>query len=154
VQNPVALFSTDYNGVIIVLPDAPGPTASLSGSMIFGITSPPATVFNLDANGVIYTNFTSTSTSNIPSFIDSGSNAYFFPDTSIYQCSKTSGVYGFYCTSGTSNDITLIDIISLAATITDYTNSTGVNFSVGDAGYMFSYPSYSGYAVFPALSGP
>jgi hypothetical protein len=149
VQNPVALFSPPYNnGVIVVLPDAPGPTASLSGSMIFGITSQPTTVFNLDINGVIYTNFTSTGTSNIPSFIDSGSNAYFFPDTSIYQCSN-----GFYCTSGTSNGTT-IHLIYLAATITDYTNSTDVNFSVGDAEYMFSYQPYSGYAVFPALAGP
>ncbi len=160
VQNPVALFTStgDNNGVIIEFPSVTGPTASLTGYMVFGIdtegnnSSNGTTKFYLDTSGLIYTNFPSTSTTNIPSFIDSGSNGYFFPDT-IYQCSSASVAPGFYCTSGNSNGSGLA-LTSLTATITDKTNSSTVDFSVGDAVYMFTYNGYKDYTVFNTLGGP
>ena len=54
VSNPVAAFAKDNNGVIVELPSASGPEASLSGSLIFGIGTRSnnglggATVYNLD----------------------------------------------------------------------------------------------------------
>jgi len=37
VQNPVTLFATDNNGVIIELPAVSGVETSVTGSLIFGI---------------------------------------------------------------------------------------------------------------------
>ena len=37
VQNPVALFATDNNGVILELPAVTAPVASINGSLVFGI---------------------------------------------------------------------------------------------------------------------
>jgi hypothetical protein len=122
-----------------------------------------ANVFYLDMNpsdpdyAMIYTNFTDSNTGftqkNIPSYFDSGSNGYFFPDTSIHPCSSSSDAYGFYCTSGNSNGTTSYPI-SLTATNVGSTGNTGnVSFSVDDAMYMFN-TNPSGYAVFNALGGP
>ena len=136
VQNPVALFSTDNNGVIIELPAVTGPTATLTGSMIFGIGTQSnnglgsATMFTLDQDGLISTKFNNTS---LNSFIDSGSNGYFFPDT-IPRDS-----YGWYIPGSTLN---------LIATMG---NSTNVSFSVGNADDLFK--EYPTYAVFNTLAG-
>ena len=160
VQNPVALFSTDNNGVIIELPSVTDPTASLTGSLVFGISTQSnnvlsnstANTFYLDSSGYINTNFNGSTS--IPSFIDSGSNGYFFQDAVIYQCSATSNAYGFYCTSGPSDNT--LDPQNLTATISDNkgNNSPTVDFSVGDAVYMFTYNGYKNYAVFNTLGGP
>jgi hypothetical protein len=87
VQNPVALFSTDNNGVIVELPAVSGPAASLNGSLVFGIGTQSnnglgsATVLTLNSNASISTTYKGTV---LPySFIDSGSNGYFFPDSTI-----------------------------------------------------------------------
>ncbi|GEM_PF-1018126 len=162
VQNPVALFSStgDNNGVIIEFPLVTSPTASWTGYMVFGINTlsnnvlnnSTANTFYLDSSGYIYTNFNGSPS--IPSFIDSGSNGYFFPDTAIYQCSATSNAYGFYCTSGSSSG-TAPDSQSLTATISDNKGDTSptVDFSVDDAVYMFN-TSPPNDAVFPTLGGP
>jgi hypothetical protein len=135
VQNPVALFSRDNNGVIIELPAVSGPTLSLTGSMVFGIGTQTnnalgsATQFSLDSNGYINTIFNGTVFS---SYIDSGSNAYFFQDT-IAQDN------GWYTPSST---LTMSAIIG---------NNTDVSFSVGNADNMFN--DYPTYAVFNTLAG-
>jgi hypothetical protein len=98
VANPVPLFATDNNGVALVLPAVPvGGAATLSGSLVFGIDTQPnnqlgsATVFKVNNQG----NFTTTYKGQTfaASFIDSGSNALFFTDASLPECS------GFYCPS-------------------------------------------------------
>ena len=145
VQNPVALFSTDNNGVIIELPAASGPEASLSGSLIFGIGTQSnnglsgATVYPVDPSGNLAGDFTTTF-NNVPynqSFIDSGSNAFFFPDTSILACSDEP----YYCPSLTEN---------LSATNAGYNGTpTGtVNFSVANADAL------PNVAVLGQLAGP
>ena len=131
VQNPVALFSTDNNGVIIDLPAASGPEASLSGSLIFGIGTQSnnglngATVYPVDPSGNLAGDFTTTfnNVAYNESFIDSGSNGFFFPDTSIPICFDNPS---FYCPSSTEN---------LSATNAGYAGTpTGtVNFSVANA---------------------
>jgi Protein of unknown function (DUF3443) len=102
VQNPVTLFATDNNGVILELPAAPNPAPSLSGSMVFGIGTQSnnglgnAQVFAIDNNGNFSTTYNGQS---YAAFIDSGSNAYFFLDsatTGLPTCGDNSG---FYCPS-------------------------------------------------------
>jgi len=136
VQNPVALFSTNNNGVIIELPAVSGPTTNLTGSMVFGVGTQTnnalgsATKFSLDQNGYTNTTFNSTVFS---SYIDSGSNAYFFQDT-IAQDSNE-----WYIPSSTLTFSTIIG------------NKTDVSFRVGNADNMFN--KYPTYAVFNTLAG-
>jgi len=85
VTNPVFNFSGDNNGVIVELPAVTGTAATLSGNLIFGIGTqsnnalPSNTaVLQLDSNDNFSTVF---SGETLPmSFIDSGSNGYFFPN--------------------------------------------------------------------------
>jgi Protein of unknown function (DUF3443) len=144
VQNPVPLFANDNNGVLIELPSVSGPEASLSGSLIFGIGTQSnnslgsAKVYTLNPSNVaVTTTFQSQAYSN--SFLDSGSNALFFPST-IPQCTKAKG---FYCPASTEN---------LSATITGANNASApISFSVGNAEILFANP---GDAVFNDLAGP
>lgn len=147
VQNPVAMFTSDNNGVIIELPAVSGSEASLSGSLVFGIGTKDnnsmgnATVYTVDDYG----NFTTTYKGQAypQSFIDSGSNGYFFLDTStsgIASCGSTAA--GFYCPSSTE---------SLSATNAGSNGASGtVSFSVANAQSLFT----SNDSVFPTLAGP
>ncbi len=120
VANPVALFPTDNNGVIVELPAVSGAAASVSGSLVFGIGTESnnqlpssATVFTLSCDLTFTTVFdgqtlgpTVSSTScGGGSFIDSGSNGLFFPDASIPVCSSnpSSDFYDWYCPSSTES---------------------------------------------------
>ncbi len=148
VQNPVALFATDNNGVIIELPAASGAEASISGSLVFGIGTQSnnalggATVYTADASTGNLTASFNGQTFSDNSFIDSGSNGYFFPDSSVTQCASNSGASGFYCPSSTDN---------LSATIQGTNNaSASVDFSIANAVSLFSN---SGDAVFGDLGG-
>jgi hypothetical protein len=139
-QNPVWMFSTDNNGVIIELPaiGATGAT-SVAGSLVFGIGTQSnnnlngAKVLTLDAAGNFTTTFNNASYDH--SFIDSGSNGYFFPNsTNIATCTNTAqfggGITGFYCPSTT---------LSLSATNTGLNGvSSSVSFSVANAAPLFS----------------
>jgi hypothetical protein len=101
VQNPVFRFSANNNGVLLQLP-AVGPAGQLGarGSLIFGIdtqsnnTLGSATVLTLDALGSFKTIYKG-QTMNL-SFIDSGSNGYFFADSGLAPCTGTAAP-GFYC---------------------------------------------------------
>jgi hypothetical protein len=90
VTNPVALFQVNNNGVIVDMPAVSGegaPTAT--GTVTFGIDTQTnnllagsgATVFGTDRWG----NFTGSydGAPPVPAFIDSGSNALFFEDSTI-----------------------------------------------------------------------
>jgi hypothetical protein len=147
VPNPVTLFATDNNGVIIELPDVSGSEPSLSGSLVFGIGTESnnalggATIYTPDSSG----NFTTTNYTGVPSpptgFIDSGSNAYYFPSTMI-TCPNDSNAAGFYCPSSTEN---------LSATNLGVNGSTDtVDFSIADASTLFDSNDF----VFSDLGGP
>jgi hypothetical protein len=91
------MFATDNNGVLIQLPSVPdGGLASVQGSLIFGIGTESnnglgsAQVYtvpgSLDKNPGDFT--TTFNGSSYPGFLDSGSNAFFFVDSSIPTCNK------------------------------------------------------------------
>jgi hypothetical protein len=145
VSNPVGFFASDNNGVIVELPSATT-AASLNGSLVFGIGTQSdngmgsASVFPLDSNGEFTTAYHGHS---YPGFIDSGSNALFFLDSSLTSLPDCANDSSFYCPSSVS---------SLSAT----TSSPGggnvtFNFSVGNADTLFSEPADF---VFGTLAGP
>lgn len=133
VANPVARFATDNNGVIVEMPAVLGSEATVSGSLVFGIGTQSnnalgsAQVYTVDGStGNFSTTFNGT-TYNDASFLDTGSNGYFFADSSITQCS---GGSGFYCPQGTLN---------LSAMNHGITAGSGtVNFSIANADSLFS----------------
>lgn len=129
VSNPVAFFAADNNGVLVEFPavSASGAT-SLTGTLIFGIGTQSnnglgnATIYTLDpSSGNVSVTYKGNTLSN--SFLDSGSNANYFPDSTIPVCQS-----GFYCPPST---------LSLSATITSGASAV-VPFSVANADDLFS----------------
>ncbi len=101
-QNPVALFSRDNNGVVVQLPAvAAGGTFSVTGSLVFGIGTQsnnalgPAKVLTVDPLGNITTIFGGQSYPS--SFIDSGSNGIFFLDAAATGLPVCPDSADFYC---------------------------------------------------------
>jgi hypothetical protein len=144
-QNPVALLGSDSNGVLIRLPavSAPG-VATVSGTLYFGIGTQSdnalgsAAFFTLDGRGDLITTFAGTAMTS--SFIDSGSNAYFF-DSSITQCSSTTST-GFYCPASS---------LAESATIQGQNGITrSVSFTVDNADQLFHVAA----TAYPNLAGP
>jgi hypothetical protein len=145
VTNPVALFPTDNNGVIVELPAVTGAGTTVNGSLVFGI----GTQSNNGLNGAtVYSSpgfvFTATySGHGYPgSFVDSGSNGLFFANTTgITDCAGNES--GFYCPSST---------LSLSATNQGANGASGtVNFSIANAQALFSNASDH---AFNNLGGP
>jgi hypothetical protein len=103
VVNPVVLFAKDNNGVVLQLGSVAS-TGAVTGSgyLAFGIGTQTnnglgsASVLTTDANGNIITTFNGQLLNN--SFIDSGSNAYVFSDSSIPTCTDAPD---WYCPTGT-----------------------------------------------------
>jgi hypothetical protein len=135
VSNPVASFAVNNNGVIIQLPSvASSGSTDVTGSLIFGIGTQSnnalgnAAVYTVDpGTGNLTVNFQGTSLPD--SFVDSGSNAYYFP-SNITVCANNSQAPGFYCPSSTQ---------SLMATVQGMNGtSTPVSFSIANADMLFS----------------
>jgi hypothetical protein len=148
-QNPVTLFARNNNGVVIELPSVPsGVAASINGSLIFGIGTQAnnaigsATVIGVDAatanfttvyNGISYS----------ASFIDSGSNGFFFADAGTPVCTDLATA-GFYCPAATKN---------LSAAIQGRNGkSAAVNFSLANATALVT--GNPGFAVLGSLGAP
>jgi len=131
VQNPVVLFATDNNGVIIELPSVTGAETSVTGSMIFGIGTRSnnglgsATVYTIDPSSGNFTTVFDNVTYADASFLDTGSNAIYFLDantTGLPICTDTTF---WYCPTTTQ---------SLSATNQGANGASGaVNFVVGNA---------------------
>ena len=145
-KNPVPLFATDNNGVLIDLPaPASSSATTLAGSLIFGIGTQAnnqpgsAVVLTTSATGYFTTLLGTQSMSN--SFLDTGSNGFFFDSRSIPACLDSS--LGFYCPS----TLTLVSATLVGANGL----RRAVSFSVADASTMFGDASKT---VFPNLAGP
>lgn len=146
-KNPVSMFAADNNGVLIDLPASGlGGTSRLSGSLIFGIDTQannqltPRRVLTTDSSGNFTTLLEGRSLNT--SFIDSGSNGYFFDSATISRCSGGDGA-GFYCPDARVNlSATLVGANAM---------SSVVSFSIDNAQTLFADASK---AVLPSLSGP
>jgi hypothetical protein len=152
VQNPVSLFATDNNGVVLELPAVTGAETSASGSLIFGIGTQSnnalgsATVYTIDpSTGNFSTTFNGTSYSDL-SFLDSGSNGIYFLDsttTGIPTCTNAN-INFLYCPTTTQN---------LSATNQGASGATGsVNFVVGNAQTLLT--ANPNAAAINGLAGP
>ncbi len=169
VQNPVASFATDNNGVIVELPAVTGAEASVNGSLIFGIGTQSnnglgsATVFGTDDFGDFTTTYQGTQ---YPSFLDSGSNAIYFLDTTttgLPVCLDISFLYcpatpeSFTVTNTGSNEATanLTFTVGNADLLTSNLNNAVVNDLAGPntGQFDFGLPFYFGRNVFTAIVG-
>jgi len=168
VQNPVASFATDNNGVIIELPAVSGAEASVSGSLIFGIGTQSnnalgstTTVFGTDEFGNFNTTYKSTE---YPSFLDSGSNGIYFLDsttTGLSLCADPN----FYCPPSTQTISVVNDGTNGASGMASFTvgnadilennNDTAINGLAGpQAGLVdFGLPFFFGRNVYTAIDG-
>jgi len=115
VTNPITLFASDNNGVIIQLPSvAAGGAATVTGSMTFGVDtetnnkSGSQTVLTVAGSaggtagqspGTFTTLFNGATL--IESFLDTGSNGLFF-NSSLTPCTE-SGLTDFYCPGSIEN---------------------------------------------------
>ncbi len=148
VTHPVTLFGVDNNGLALQLPTPAGVAATLTGSMVFGIGTESnnvlgnATIFTVDSSDNLTTNLPSTGQSLTASFLDSGSNALFFPDGSLPVCPGPES--SFFCPASTT---------PLTATMVGNNNAqSAINFSVGNAVDLLN--ENPGDAAFSNLAGP
>ena len=147
VQNPVASFAINNNGVILQLPNIPSSgSSSVLGSLYFGIdtqsnnSSAGSNIIPANSSGYFLTTFNGTNYRN--SFIDSGSNGLFFPagnqSAVLTPCSTS---LGFYCPSTTQ---------SYSARVALQNNAFAtINFSIANAQSLFTTMN----AVFSNLGG-
>jgi len=122
VANPAANFAADNNGVIVQMPPVSNTgAASATGTLVFGIGTQSNNVrqasvqtFTTDTFGNMNNSVFNGTT--VQAFFDSGSNAYFFADSSLAQCG--SNFAGFYCpSSAQTRSITLGGLSSTRASV-------------------------------------
>lgn len=174
VSNPVASFSQNKNGMLIVMPGvASGGVAKLTGGLIFGVGTQSnnlitgETVYAVDRSG----NFTTTYNGRVltASFLDSGSNAYYFDDKNIATCTVSTS---FYCprtvstfsainrsfdgrSSGVINfRLDAVDALA-AGTVAAQIAGAGSGFSAGFISNSFDWglPFFFGRKVFVVMQG-
>ena len=150
VMNPVPLFATDHNGYIIELPSISSSGAvSATGSIVFGIGTQSnnalsgATVFPLDSQGLFTSSYKGTG---YPfSFLDTGSNGYFFLDTTTTGVPTCADLQNqFYCPTSTTM-ITATNQSSVNPSI-----GKNVTFSVANTDNLFTSANF----LFSNLAGP
>ena len=170
VVNPVAKFTLDNNGVVIVLPSVPAAGAStVSGSLVFGVDTEsnnvvpgtahilPVLATSLAAaaggeseglHGFLNTTFNSTVYSH--AFFDTGSSAILLTDAGLAQCSGADA--GYYCPASAFSSSASVEGVdpTTGAAITSTANT--VDFTIDSASTLFS--GNSGFAAFSTLGGP
>ena len=126
VVNPVTKFAVNNNGVILQLPPVAGSSASVTGTLVFGIgtqsnnTLTGATSYRSSGFGNLSGTYKGATVTTI---VDSGSNGLFFNDTSLPACTST--FTDFYCPTSPQ---------ALSATVRGLDGTTGtVNFTVNNA---------------------
>jgi Protein of unknown function (DUF3443) len=149
-QNPVALFASDNNGVIIALPSIPATgSATAAGSLIFGIGTQSnnglggATLLAVDPNtGNIITTYNSQMYPN--SYIDAGTSVIAFGNNMYPVCVGAGS--GLYCPPGIQN---------LSATLQGPSKGAStVNFSVANADQLFgANPNFDAFDDLAAPTG-
>jgi len=151
VTNPVFNFTGDNNGVILELSAVTSTSATVSGSLIFGIGTQSNNALGSAAVLLLNNdNFTTVfSGQNLTaSFIDSGSNGFFFPNGiesnfpggNIPICTTNSS---FYCPAS---------LTAFSATNESGSTNSAVNFSVDNADNLFTQNPTA--FAFANLAGP
>jgi hypothetical protein len=146
VQNPVWLFPTDNNGVVVQLPAVPiGGALSVTGALVYGIGTQAnnalgaAKVLTVDANGNITTVYSGQTYAS--SFIDSGSNGIFFLDAATTGFPLCKSSTDFYCPA---------TLQTLSATNRGVNGATvAAAFSVGNADALSDT-----FSAFSEIAGP
>ena len=174
VANPVAAFTTDNNGVVLVMPAvASGGATTLTGTLIFGIDTQSnnnigtATIYAANINGYFTTTYKGTTLSS--SFLDSGSNGLFFSDGTIPGCSASSGFSGFYCpatpltvsavntsANGAASgavSVTIVNPQALDSTIRAASIGGSIGSTRHPTAFDWGMPFFFGRTVFVAISG-
>ncbi|WNC89883.1 DUF3443 domain-containing protein [Paraburkholderia sp. FT54] len=175
VANPVAHFPADNNGVIVQMPPLPATGApSATGTLVFGIGTQSNNAltgvqsFTTDTFGDLNNSVFQGTT--VQAFLDSGSNGYFFSDSSIALCG--SNFAGFYCpSSAQTRSLTLVGLnnaqtsasigILSAATLFGNGNNFAFNDLAGqiggsgsfDLGLPFFYGRHVYYGIDQTASG-
>ena len=175
VANPVASFPVDNNGVIVQMTPSVSNlgSPSASGTLVFGIGTQSnnvlvnAQVFTTDTFGNLNNSVFNGAT--VQAFLDSGSNAYFFADTTLPLCTSFPD---FYCpTSAQSRSITLVGLngataaapIGILSAATLFSNGSNFAFNdlggqiagsgTFDLGLPFFYGRHVYYGIDQTLSG-
>jgi len=172
VSNPVASFAVNNNGVLVVLPSVgTAGLTSVSGTLIFGVNTQGnnsiagETLYKTNNSGDFSTTYKGKTYS--ASFIDSGSNGYFFSDSTIRTCSGGD----FYCPASTlslsaSNaaadgsasgvvNFNIANLVQLASTISAAQVGGTVGITGTSAGNYFDWglPFFYGRRVFVVFEG-
>jgi hypothetical protein len=175
VANPVANFPVDNNGVIVQMPPLPDAGAgSANGTLVFGIGTQANNALGAvqsfttdpfgDMNNSVFNGTT------VQAFLDSGSNGYFFTDSSLMLCG--SNFSGFYCpSSAQTRSITLVGLnkattsasIGIVSAATLFNNGRNFAFNnlagqIGgnssfDLGLPFFYGRHVYYGIDKTASG-
>ncbi len=174
VQNPVWMFPTDNNGVAMTLPSvADGGQASDTGTLTFGIgtqsnnalgsaavlpVDPGTGNFAAQFMGTLYNDFNGAGTGHGSSFIDSGSNGFFFLDSmtltnqygiNIPDCpqSGSNALKGFYC-PGNTQQIS-VNVLGESSNGTPVGSARTITFNVANASVLFQ----NNFAAFNDVAG-
>jgi hypothetical protein len=172
VTNPIVHFTTDNQGQAIQFPMVVGAQPSASGTITFGINSEAnnqvpgtALVYNMDNNDNFITIYNSQTLN--ASFLDSGSNGYFFYDPSIPACTDFTS---FYCPQTLLNLNATTEgangspqaLISFEVDNTDSLFSNGSDAAYGDLGgllgagtttFDWGMPFFFGRTTFTSIRG-
>ena len=178
-QNPIVLFPTDNNGVIMQLDAVSGAQTSVSGSLIFGIGTQTnnglgsATVYALDPSLGNFTSMFNGQTYSDLAFLDTGSNAIYFLDSNTTNIPVCTDVPSWYCPTATQN-LTATNqafgggasgpvnfVVGNADTLTANENDAAVNGLAGPSdstpAFMFAFdwglPFFYGRKVYTSIEG-
>jgi Protein of unknown function (DUF3443) len=189
VANPVASFPTDNNGVILQLPAlSTTGAATASGYLVFGIGTESASATEADnhlngatvltaPSGLFTTTFNGAALQY--SFIDSGSNALYFPQPTpqLATCGTKAPANQFYCPTTTTSLSAKSQGANGAATEVSFQVANLLNtvlstsFAIGDVGaianpidlapgpspttsyFDWGLPFFYGRTVFTAIEG-
>jgi hypothetical protein len=172
VPNPIASFGADGNGAMLQFPTVPDTGAkTLTGSLVFGIGTQAnnglgsATVQTVDQYGDMITVFNGKTMGS--SFIDSGTNALSFNDTSLTQCPAGGDLDGWYCPATPAsltaqnkgiNGATTSVAFTVESTETLFNTSSTAFDDLADTGidnttFDWGFPFFIGRSVFIGLDG-
>jgi hypothetical protein len=182
VQNPVSQFAVDNNGTLIVLPAVPDIGAGVArGRLVFGIGTqsnnqlpPAATVLHVQTDpaspAYLYLHAATGGASYDFSYVDSGSNAFFFDDGSLGAHCVGAGAGGtWYCPAAPqSRSVVLTDSLGTSGAVnlgiasadvlfaspnTAFGNLAGTAGSANPGAFVLGLPFFYGRTVYTAIWG-